>query len=83
MSNLYNALIDAAKGMRQTNQRYIQMLNDYRMGKRETAKYKRYMKQNIKEARFYLHMAKAEKEYIKNVKELRSGNLGTDHQQSV
>jgi uncharacterized protein YcgL (UPF0745 family) len=83
MSNFYNALVDAAKGMRQTNQRYIQMLNGYRMGKRETAKYKRYMKQNIKEARFYLAMAKAEKEYLKDVKTLRSGNSGTDHQQPV
>ena len=68
MTRLYKALIDAAKNMRQTNQRYIQMLNDYPMNKRETAKYKKYMKQNIKEARFYLNMAKAEKEYIKNVK---------------
>jgi len=68
MTRLYKALIDAAKNMRQTNQRYIQMLNDYPMNKRETAKYKKYMKQNIKEARFYLSMAKAEKEYIKNVK---------------
>jgi hypothetical protein len=68
MTRLYKALIDAAKGMRQTNQRYIQMLNDYPMNKRETAKYKKYMKQNIKEARFYIAMAKAEKEYIKNVK---------------
>jgi len=83
MTNLYKALIDAAKGMRQTNQRYIQMLNDYPMNKRETAKYKRYMKQNIKEARFYLAMAKAEREYLKNVKTLRSGDLGTDHQQLV
>lgn len=68
MTRLYKSLIYAAKNMRQTNQRYIQMLNDYPMNKRETAKYKKYMKQNIKEARFYIAMAKAEKEYIKNVK---------------
>jgi hypothetical protein len=83
MSNLYNALIDAAKGMRQINQTYIGMLNAYPMNKRETAKYRRYMKQNIKEARFYLAMAKVEKEYLKDVKTLRSGNSGTDHQQPV
>ena len=62
MSNLYKSLIDAAKGLRQTNQVYIGMLNEYRLNKKETAKYKRYLKQNIREARFYLHMAKAEKE---------------------
>jgi hypothetical protein len=83
MSNLYNTLIGAALGLRQTNQTYIGMLNAYPMNKRETAKYRRYMKQNIKDACFYLAMARAEKEYLKNVKTLRSGDLGTDHQQSV
>jgi len=83
MSNLYNTLIGAALGLRQTNQTYIGMLNAYPMNKRETAKYRRYMKQNIKEARFYLAMAKVEKEYLKDVKTLRSGNSGTDHQQPI
>lgn len=80
MSNLYKALVDAAKGLRVTNRIYIGMLKDYSLNKKETAKYKRYLQQNIKEARFYIKMAKAEKEYAKNVKALRSGDLGTDHQ---
>ena len=79
MTKFYKTLVGAAIEMRRTNQRYIQMLNDCPMNKRETAKYRRYMKRNIREARFYLNMAKVEKEYIKNVETLRSGDFGTDH----
>jgi hypothetical protein len=79
MTRLYKTLVEAAINMRHTNQRYIQMLNMYPMNKRETAKYKKYMKRNIKEARFYIAMARAEKEYLKNVETLRSGDFGTDH----
>ena len=79
MSSLYNTLVSTAKSLRETNHVYIGLLASHPITKKELAKYKRYMKQNLKEACFYLKMAKAEKEYAKNVKALRSGDLGTDH----
>ena len=62
MTILYEALVDAAKGLRLTNQKYIEMLNSDRLSDVQIARYQMLIKQNIKDVRFYLDLAKAEKD---------------------
>lgn len=66
MSKLYGVLVQAAKNLRQTNHQYIKLINEFPTHPKDVVRWKIYMNNNLKEAKFYLRMAKAEKEYMKN-----------------